>query len=91
MGEQRARLYLGKCQSRQRSEALPAGSPWTTDAEVDALTAYFEPPAHVGPPAAGPTGQRRSRIQRNRGNPAAASANAHMKGSRPRPTKAKTE
>jgi len=36
---------LCKRQLRQRSEALPAGSAWTTDAEFDALTAYFEPPA----------------------------------------------
>jgi hypothetical protein len=36
---------LCKRQLRQRSAALPAGSAWTTDAEFDALTAYFEPPA----------------------------------------------
>ena len=35
---------LCKLQLRQRSEALPAGSPWTTDAEFDAITAYFQAP-----------------------------------------------
>ena len=35
---------LCKRQLRQRSEALPAGSAWTTDAEFDAITAYFQPP-----------------------------------------------
>jgi predicted kinase len=30
---------------RQRSEAFPAGAAWTTDAEFDAITAYFQPPA----------------------------------------------
>ncbi len=35
---------LCKLQLRQRSEALPAGSPWTTDAEFDAITMYFEAP-----------------------------------------------
>jgi predicted kinase len=34
-----------KRQLRQRSEALPAGSAWTTDAEFDLITAYFQPPA----------------------------------------------
>jgi predicted kinase len=34
-----------KRQLRVRSEALPAGTAWTTDAEFDAITAYFEPPA----------------------------------------------
>ena len=33
-----------KLQLRQRSEALPAGSPWTTEAEFDAITAYFQAP-----------------------------------------------
>ena len=32
------RFYAGK------SEALPAGSTWTTDAEYDAITAYFQAP-----------------------------------------------
>lgn len=36
---------LCKRQLRQRSEALPAGSAWTTDAEFDLITAYFQPPA----------------------------------------------
>lgn len=36
---------LCKRQLRQRSEALPAGSAWTTDAEFDAVTAYFQAPA----------------------------------------------
>ncbi len=34
-----------KRQLKQRSAALPAGSAWTTDAEFDAITAYFQPPA----------------------------------------------
>lgn len=36
---------LCKRQLRQRSEALPSGSAWTTEAEFDAITAYFQPPA----------------------------------------------
>ena len=36
---------LCKRQLRQRSEALPAGSAWTTDAEFDAITACFQAPA----------------------------------------------
>ena len=36
---------LCKRQLRQRSEALPAGSAWTTDAEFDAVTAYFQAPS----------------------------------------------
>jgi predicted kinase len=35
---------LCKRQLKQRSEALPAGSPWTTDAEFDAITAHFQAP-----------------------------------------------
>src|SRR6266404_3615335 len=35
---------LCKRQLRQRSEVLPAGSPWTTDAEFDGITAYFQAP-----------------------------------------------
>jgi predicted kinase len=35
---------LCKLQLRQRSEALPAGSAWTTDAEFDAITAHFQAP-----------------------------------------------
>ncbi len=34
-----------KHQLKQRSAALPAGSAWTTDAEFEAITAYFQPPA----------------------------------------------
>lgn len=33
-----------KRQLKQRSAALPAGSAWTTDAEFDAITAYFQAP-----------------------------------------------
>ncbi len=36
---------LCKRRLRQRSEGLPAGSAWTTDAEFDAVTAYFRAPA----------------------------------------------
>ena len=36
---------LCKRQLKDRSKHLPAGSPWTTDAEFDAMTAYFEAPA----------------------------------------------
>ena len=36
---------LCKRQLRQRSQGLPAGSVWTTDAEFDAVTAYFQAPA----------------------------------------------
>ena len=36
---------LCKRQLRQRSATLPAGSAWTTDAEFDAITAYFQAPA----------------------------------------------
>ena len=35
---------LCKRQLRQRSQGLPEGAPWTTDAEFDAITAYFQPP-----------------------------------------------
>ena len=35
---------LCKRQLRLRSQGLPAGSPWTTDAEFDAITAYFQAP-----------------------------------------------
>jgi predicted kinase len=34
-----------KRQLKERSEALPAGSHWTTDAEFDAITAYFQAPS----------------------------------------------
>lgn len=36
---------LCRRQLKQRSEAMPAGSPGTTDAEFDAITAYFQAPA----------------------------------------------
>jgi predicted kinase len=36
---------LCKRQLKARSAHLPAGSPWTSDAEFDAITAYFEAPA----------------------------------------------
>jgi predicted kinase len=35
---------LCKRQLKQRSQALPPGSPWTTDAEFDAITAFFQAP-----------------------------------------------
>lgn len=34
-----------KVQLRERSKALPPGSPFTTDAEFEAITAYFQPPS----------------------------------------------
>jgi len=34
-----------KRQLRARSAGLPTGTPWTTDAEFDAITVLFEPPA----------------------------------------------
>ena len=36
---------LCKNQLRERSKGLPAGSPWTTEAEFDAINAYFEVPS----------------------------------------------
>ena len=36
---------LCKRQLRRRSEALLAGSAWTTDADFDAITAHFQVPA----------------------------------------------
>jgi predicted kinase len=36
---------LCKRQLRQRSEELPAGSAWTTDAEFELITSYFQAPA----------------------------------------------
>ena len=36
---------LCKQQLKQRSAGLPAGAPWTTDAEFDAITEYFQSPA----------------------------------------------
>ena len=34
-----------KRQLRHRSRALPPGTAWTTNAEFDAVTAYFQPPS----------------------------------------------
>jgi predicted kinase len=34
-----------KRQLKQRSAHLPPGTAWTSDAEFDAITAYFQPPA----------------------------------------------
>lgn len=34
-----------KRQLRERSKDLAPGTPWTTDGEFDAITAYFQPPA----------------------------------------------
>ena len=34
-----------KRQLKERSRHLPAGAPWTTDAEFEAITAHFQPPA----------------------------------------------
>jgi predicted kinase len=34
-----------KSQLRNRSKALPAGSAWTTDADFEAISAYFQPPS----------------------------------------------
>ena len=34
-----------KRQLKDRSQTLPAGTPWTTDAEFEAITRYFQPPA----------------------------------------------
>jgi predicted kinase len=36
---------LCKRQLKGRSEDLPAGSRWTTDAEFETITAYFQPPS----------------------------------------------
>jgi predicted kinase len=36
---------LCKSQLRDRSRHLPPGTPWTTEAEFDAITAYFQPPS----------------------------------------------
>lgn len=40
-----ASVDLCKRQLRERSKGYPAGSAWTTDAEFDAITTYFEPPS----------------------------------------------
>ena len=34
-----------KSQLKERTKHLPAGAPWTTDAEFDAITVYFRAPA----------------------------------------------
>ena len=34
-----------KSQLEERTKHLPAGTPWTTEAEFDAITAYFRPPS----------------------------------------------
>ena len=36
--------HVCKRQLRQRSAGLPAGTPWTTEAEFDTVTSYFQPP-----------------------------------------------
>jgi predicted kinase len=36
---------LCKSQLRDRSKALPAGTPWTTDADYEAIGRYFQPPS----------------------------------------------
>lgn len=36
---------LCKRQLRDRTKHLPPGTPWTTDAEFDTITAYFQPPS----------------------------------------------
>ncbi len=36
---------LCKRQLKDRSKHLPPGSPWTTEAEFEAITTYFQPPA----------------------------------------------
>ena len=36
---------LCKSQLRDRSNGLPAGTPWTTDADFEAINAYFQPPS----------------------------------------------
>lgn len=34
-----------KTQLRERSRGLPAGAPWTTEADFEAMNAYFQPPS----------------------------------------------
>ena len=36
---------LCKSQLKERSKNLPPGTPWTTDAEFDAITVYFQAPS----------------------------------------------
>ena len=35
---------LCKSQLRNRSKGLPAGTPWTTEADFETINAYFQPP-----------------------------------------------
>ena len=37
-----------KRQLKDRSRNLPPGTPWTTEAEFEAITAYFQPPSGDG-------------------------------------------
>ena len=36
---------VAKSQLKKRSLLLPAGTPWTTEAEFDAINVYFQPPS----------------------------------------------
>ena len=36
---------LCKRQLKERTRHLPAGTPWTSEAEFEAITAYFQPPS----------------------------------------------
>ena len=36
---------LCKSQLKERSQNLPPGAPWTTDAEFEAVTVHFQPPS----------------------------------------------
>ncbi len=36
---------VAKSQLKNRSKDLPPGSPWTTEAEFEAITLYFQPPS----------------------------------------------
>ena len=38
---------LCKSQLRERSTGLPAGTPWTRDADFEAITAHFQPPTEA--------------------------------------------
>jgi len=38
-------LCKSQLKERSRSKGLPAGTPWTTDAEFEAITGYFQSPA----------------------------------------------